>query len=60
MLTTNTPPAVGQLYRFASRKDEDVPETRKAIAESLEIAAKMREAALKSSIFVGVPRVRAR
>ncbi|KAH8113378.1 hypothetical protein DFH11DRAFT_1689531 [Phellopilus nigrolimitatus] len=42
LLTANTPATIGDLYRFATRSDP--------------VAAKMREAALKSSIFVGVPR----
>ncbi|EJD01035.1 uncharacterized protein FOMMEDRAFT_169239 [Fomitiporia mediterranea MF3/22] len=48
LLTANTPDAVGDLYRFATR---DV-----AFSARLDAAAKMREAALKSSIFIGVPR----
>jgi len=56
LLSANTPGAVGDLYRFASRRDPGSPETRRAQPERLDIAAKMRESALKSCIFVGVPR----
>lgn len=52
LLTANTPAAVGDLYRFATRDASSALEVR------LDVAAKMREAALKSSIFIGVPRVR--
>ncbi|KLO12833.1 hypothetical protein SCHPADRAFT_904775 [Schizopora paradoxa] len=56
LLTANTPGAVGDLYRFATRSNPSAPETRLPLAESLDIAAKMRESSLKSSIFIGVPR----
>ena len=52
LLTAHTPSSVGHLYRFVTRcaKDKDVQ-------GSVRDAALMREAALKSTIFVGVPRV---
>ncbi|KAL5488160.1 hypothetical protein ACEPAI_6268 [Sanghuangporus weigelae] len=50
LLTANTPGAVGDLYRFATR------DVSGALHARLDVAAKMREAALKSSIFIGVPR----
>ncbi|KAI5120511.1 hypothetical protein M0805_000096 [Coniferiporia weirii] len=56
LLTANTPAAVGDLYRFATRTEASTPETRAAYGVCVDVAAKMREAALKSSIFVGVPR----
>ncbi|TDL29289.1 hypothetical protein BD410DRAFT_779652 [Rickenella mellea] len=56
LLTANTPAAVGDLYRFACRADPTSSESRHGIPERIDIAAKMRESALKSSIFVGVPR----
>lgn len=57
LLTANTPQAVGDLYRFATRADPAKVESRKDIVTTVDIAAKMREAALKSVIFIGVPRV---
>lgn len=57
LLTANTPGAAGDLYRFATRSDVTSPNTASALEARLDVAAKMREAALKSSIFVGVPRV---
>ena len=51
LLTANIPSSVGHLYRFATRSETN--------AQSyVRKAALMREAALKSTIFVGVPRVR--
>jgi hypothetical protein len=58
LLTTNRPSAVGYLYRFATRSDPGQLDTRRSITESVNKAALMRESALKSVIFVGVPRVR--
>jgi hypothetical protein len=45
------------LYRFVARDDPSSAESRKSLAEVVYKAALMREAALKSVIFVGVPRV---
>ena len=58
-MTANTPGAVGDLYRFASSSSSKngTSQTRLELAAAIDVAAKMREAALKSSIFVGVPRV---
>ncbi|TFK56113.1 hypothetical protein OE88DRAFT_711901 [Heliocybe sulcata] len=57
LLTANSPPTVGHLYRFATRSDPDNASTRKSLADAVKKAAIMRESALKSTIFVGVPRV---
>jgi hypothetical protein len=54
LLTANCPPAVGHLYRFATHESGK----RVHVSEAIEKASIMREAALKSTIFVGVPRVR--
>jgi len=56
LLTANVPSSVGQLYRFATRNDPSKPETRRSLSEALDKAAVMRESAMKSCIFVGVPR----
>ncbi|KZT72593.1 hypothetical protein DAEQUDRAFT_809035 [Daedalea quercina L-15889] len=56
LLTANVPPSVGHLYRFATRNDPSVADTRRSYQEALNKAAVMREAAMKSCIFVGVPR----
>jgi len=56
LLTTNRPSSVGHLYRFATRSDPNSLESRKSLTEVVYKAALMREAALKSVIFVGVPR----
>ncbi|KAF9263581.1 hypothetical protein L218DRAFT_901823 [Marasmius fiardii PR-910] len=58
VLTANRPPAFGELYRFVTRSDvQDSNSSRTALFEAVNRAAIMREAALKSTIFVGVPRV---
>ncbi|THH09047.1 hypothetical protein EW145_g2278 [Phellinidium pouzarii] len=56
LLTANTPATMGDLYRFATRTETNTPQTSIARDARIDVAAKMREAALKSSIFVGVPR----
>ncbi|RPD61933.1 hypothetical protein L226DRAFT_571324 [Lentinus tigrinus ALCF2SS1-7] len=56
LLTANAPPTIGHLYRFTTRSDPENVATRRGLAEALEKAAVMRESALKSCIFVGVPR----
>ncbi|KAF8559003.1 hypothetical protein OG21DRAFT_1503459 [Imleria badia] len=56
LLTTNRPSSVGHLYRFITRNDPALPGTRRSFTEAVNKAAMMREAALKSVIFVGVPR----
>ncbi|KAL4076020.1 hypothetical protein V8B97DRAFT_83519 [Scleroderma yunnanense] len=56
LLTTNRPAAIGHLYRFVTRRDPSSAETRRSFMEAVDRAAIMREAALKSVIFVGVPR----
>lgn len=52
LLTANTPSSVGHLYRFVTHSGKE-----KDVQSAVRNAALMREAALKSSIFVGVPRV---
>ncbi|KIK81875.1 hypothetical protein PAXRUDRAFT_832567 [Paxillus rubicundulus Ve08.2h10] len=56
LLTANRPSSVGHLYQFITRSDPSLPETRRSFTEAVDRAAMMREAALKSVIFVGVPR----
>ncbi|KAI0650015.1 hypothetical protein C8Q79DRAFT_941937 [Trametes meyenii] len=56
LLTANAPPTIGHLYRFATRDTLEDAATRRGLAEALDKAAVMRESALKSCIFVGVPR----
>ncbi|KAI0751352.1 hypothetical protein C8Q80DRAFT_1156868 [Daedaleopsis nitida] len=56
LLTANVPPTIGHLYRYTTRDDPESPTTRRGYAEALNKAAVMRESALKSCIFVGVPR----
>jgi len=51
LLTANIPSSVGHLYRFVTRSETNAQ-------NSVRKAALIREAALKSTIFVGVPRVR--
>ncbi|KAI0346749.1 hypothetical protein BDW22DRAFT_1350999 [Trametopsis cervina] len=56
LLTANVPSSVGYLYKFATRANAENGASRKSLADATTKAAVMREAALKSSIFVGVPR----
>ncbi|OBZ76428.1 Dol-P-Man:Man(5)GlcNAc(2)-PP-Dol alpha-1,3-mannosyltransferase [Grifola frondosa] len=56
LLTANVPSSVGYLYRFATRDDPDNAHSRRSLAEAVDKAALIRESALKSCIFVGVPR----
>ncbi|KAJ3476960.1 hypothetical protein NLI96_g10795 [Meripilus lineatus] len=56
LLTANLPSSVGHLYRFTTRSDPSDAATRYSVADSVNKAALIREAAMKSSIFVGVPR----
>lgn len=58
LLTANLPSSVGYLYKFATRTTPDEASTRRSVEQAVDTAALMRESALKSSIFVGVPRVR--
>ncbi|KAK1236665.1 hypothetical protein PQX77_000021 [Marasmius sp. AFHP31] len=58
VLTANRPPAFGELCRFVTRSDiHNTNSPRTTLPESTNRAAIIREAALKSTIFVGVPRV---
>ncbi|KAI9466775.1 hypothetical protein BJY52DRAFT_1103197, partial [Lactarius psammicola] len=56
LLTANVPTSVGHLYRFATRSEPSVQGSRLSTFRAVRKAAPMREAALKSTIFVGVPR----
>ncbi|EMD40570.1 hypothetical protein CERSUDRAFT_111166 [Gelatoporia subvermispora B] len=56
LLTANIPSSVGHLYRFATRDDPSSADSRRSLQEAVGKAAWMRESALKSCIFVGVPR----
>ncbi|KIP12832.1 hypothetical protein PHLGIDRAFT_27196 [Phlebiopsis gigantea 11061_1 CR5-6] len=56
LLTANAPSSVGYLYKFATRADPEDAASRRSLTEAVTKAALMRESALKSSIFVGVPR----
>jgi hypothetical protein len=51
----NRPSAVGHLYSFATRSGDTGYEA--LTPEKANKAALMRESALKSAVFVGVPRV---
>ncbi|KAF9057753.1 hypothetical protein BJ165DRAFT_1334597 [Panaeolus papilionaceus] len=58
LLTVNRPSAVGHLYRFATRSSlEEDQQTSLDLPSAINKAALMRESALKSVIFIGVPRV---
>ncbi|PPQ72352.1 hypothetical protein CVT24_002068 [Panaeolus cyanescens] len=58
LLTANRPSAVGHLYRFATRSTlEEDKQTGLDLPSAVNKAALMRESALKSVIFIGVPRV---
>jgi len=59
LLTVNRPSTVGYLYRFVTGPNSDGLKTRNNIrvSHAINIAAIMRESALKCTIFVGVPRV---
>ncbi|THG98567.1 hypothetical protein EW026_g3648 [Hermanssonia centrifuga] len=56
LLTANVPSSVGHLYKFATRTSPEDAASRVSLPDALNKAALMREAALKSCIFVGVPR----
>ncbi|KAI0269223.1 hypothetical protein BC834DRAFT_820386 [Gloeopeniophorella convolvens] len=56
LLTANVPSSVGHLYRFATRSEVGDAGSRLSVSDAVRKAALMREAALKSTIFVGVPR----
>ncbi|KAG5723593.1 Dolichyl-P-Man:Man(5)GlcNAc(2)-PP-dolichyl mannosyltransferase [Termitomyces sp. T112] len=57
LLTANRPASIGHLYRFVTRPNMNEPNSRVNVAHAVNKAALMRESALKSTIFVGVPRV---
>jgi hypothetical protein len=59
LLTANRPSAVGHLYRFVTREAGEANRIPSGlhIPSAVNKAALMRESALKSVIFVGVPRV---
>ncbi|GJE84662.1 hypothetical protein PsYK624_007380 [Phanerochaete sordida] len=56
LLTANVPSSVGYLYKFVTRADPEDAASRRSLPDAVNKAALMRESALKSSIFVGVPR----
>jgi len=51
----NRPSSVGHLYHFVTRSEPSIANSRGSLSESVNKAALMRESALKSVIFVGVP-----
>ncbi|KAF9045898.1 hypothetical protein BDZ89DRAFT_1058459 [Hymenopellis radicata] len=57
LLTLNRPPTFGHLYRFLAETDEASGTRGAALQDTVNKVALIREAALKSTIFVGVPRV---
>ncbi|KIL68129.1 hypothetical protein M378DRAFT_185176 [Amanita muscaria Koide BX008] len=59
LLTVNRPSTVGYLYRFATSPNPNDLNSRQNVqtGHATNKAALMRESALKSTIFVGVPRV---
>ncbi|KAF5393823.1 hypothetical protein D9757_000191 [Collybiopsis confluens] len=57
LLTANRPPTFGHLYRYLTRPDLNASTRTLSLEEAVNRAAIIREAALKSTIFVGVPRV---
>ncbi|KAI0092787.1 hypothetical protein BDY19DRAFT_883335 [Irpex rosettiformis] len=57
LLTANLPSSVGYLYKFATRTNPEDASTRRSLADATHKAAVIRESALKSTIFIGVPRV---
>lgn len=58
LLTTNRPATLGHLYRFVTRSDPADSQSRIGdVSLAVNRAALMREAAIKSTVFVGVPRV---
>ncbi|KIK65451.1 hypothetical protein GYMLUDRAFT_38917 [Collybiopsis luxurians FD-317 M1] len=57
LLTVNRPPCFAHLYRYVTRPDFNASSRTLSLEEAVNRAAIIREAALKSTIFVGVPRV---
>ncbi|KAG5648665.1 hypothetical protein DXG03_000011 [Asterophora parasitica] len=57
LLSANRPASLGHLYRFVTTPNTNDPASRFNVAHAVNKAALMRESALKSAIFVGVPRV---
>ncbi|KAG6832966.1 hypothetical protein H0H92_004850 [Tricholoma furcatifolium] len=57
LLSANRPASIGHLYRFLTRPDINDHNPTSNVAHAVNKAAIMRESALKSTIFVGVPRV---
>ncbi|KAG6837937.1 hypothetical protein H0H93_008331 [Arthromyces matolae] len=56
LLSANRPASVAELYRFVTRHDPNDSTSRVNLTQAVNRAALMRESALKSAIFVGVPR----
>ncbi|KAJ3761654.1 hypothetical protein EV360DRAFT_92900 [Lentinula raphanica] len=57
LLTINRSPCFGQLYRYVTRSELNANFRNVSLEAAVNRAAIIREAALKSTIFVGVPRV---
>ncbi|KAJ3887577.1 hypothetical protein GG344DRAFT_90428 [Lentinula edodes] len=57
LLTANRPPCFGHLYRYVTRPEFNANFRNVSLEAAVNRAAIIREAALKSTIFVGVPRV---
>jgi len=57
LLTVNRPPCFGQLYQYLTRPEFNASSRSIGLQEAVNQSAIIREAALKSTIFVGVPRV---
>ncbi|KIY72917.1 hypothetical protein CYLTODRAFT_417431 [Cylindrobasidium torrendii FP15055 ss-10] len=57
LLTLNRPPTLSHLWNFVAETDGGEADRQLALPLAVNRAAIMREAALKSTIFVGVPRV---
>ncbi|GAW01894.1 glycoside hydrolase family 128 protein [Lentinula edodes] len=57
LLTANRPPCFGHLYRYVTRPEFNASFRNVSLEAAVNRAAIIRETALKSTIFVGVPRV---
>ncbi|KAF8076204.1 hypothetical protein FPV67DRAFT_402790 [Lyophyllum atratum] len=57
LLSANRPASLGHLYHFVTNPNTNESGSRANVANAVNKAALMRESALKSAIFVGVPRV---
>jgi len=57
LVTANRPTSVGHLYQLATTSNAGDAQTAYSLVSSVKTAALMRESALKSAVFIGVPRV---